>query len=180
MANIRYNKQKVDGSDMIFPKPQHLKGSSYVDTGDGNPFPTMLYGVDDNGKERPVNVDKDGNVLTRQTGSIVEYWEDEEIAAGETLQSDFLHVEYATKIIMTISVREEKSVRSDLDLTVHFKRGDGRGKYIYTTKPEPVNESSGYRSFEFKLYTPYFRINLKNESDKDGGEIQINLYGVNN
>src|SRR5699024_10614229 len=54
--------------------PMDADGVKYhgvVDRDGENPG-QVLYGVDENGDYRPVNVDKDGNVLTKVTGSVVE------------------------------------------------------------------------------------------------------------
>lgn len=79
-----------------FADPQHFTGpdnSGRARTGEKNPFPSMLYGVNSDGEPTPVNVDKDGNVLTQLTGSNVEeeyLLREEVVSAGSQRYFDFV------------------------------------------------------------------------------------------
>lgn len=60
---------------MVYRLPTDSDGVKYhgvVDADGDNPG-QVLYGVDEHGNYRPVNVDSEGNVLTKVTGSNVEY-----------------------------------------------------------------------------------------------------------
>src|SRR5699024_7438196 len=46
MANMKYQKKRIDGSDVIMHEPQHLDGTEYVNTGTSNPLPTKDESVE--------------------------------------------------------------------------------------------------------------------------------------
>jgi len=93
---------------MAYKLPKDDDGVRYhgvVDENDENPG-QVLYGVDENGDYRPVNVDKDGNVLTKVTGSNVEQFTffDRDIRTETTGYSSFTAVDNATGLVVVARV----------------------------------------------------------------------------
>src|SRR5699024_7040194 len=79
MANMKYQKQRIDGSDVIIPEPQHLDGTEYVNTGTSNPLPTKDESVEARlqaiEQTQSQILDKLNDTIdTRLTGSNMEYY----------------------------------------------------------------------------------------------------------
>lgn len=117
---------------------------------------------------------------TQVTGSIVEYYPDVEIASGESFRTDILNVNFANTMIVILSDRGSNRIREELEMRVTFYGGEGRGLINYAEKiDQREGDASGYGAFTFDLLAPFARIELRNRTEYDGDNIQVNVYGVN-
>src|SRR5699024_6791315 len=191
MADI--NKRLLTASDGI-PAPQHkVKGESDFEFTEGSGGAQHTKIVDSSGQ--PISIDDelksikrtkaeildrlDNGIDTRVTGSIVEYYNDIEIASGELFNTDFFNVYNANTIIVTLSDRGNVRVRDELELRATYRRGDNSGLYVFAEVIEQTQGSGpGYGKFVFDLLTPHLRLEFRNQSEHDGNNIQINVYGV--
>lgn len=191
MADI--NKRLLTASDGI-PAPQHkVKGESDFEFTEGSGGAQHTKIVDSSGQ--PISIDEelksirrtqaeildrlDNGIDTRLTGSNIELYEDVEIASGENFITEVFNVYNANTIIVTLSDRGNVRMRDELELRATYRRGDNSGLYVFAEVIEQTQGSTpGYGKFVFDLLTPHFRLEFRNQSEHDGNNIQINVYGV--
>src|SRR5690625_3381561 len=154
--------------------PMDADGVKYhgtVDQNEENPG-HFMYGLDENGNKRIIRTDEQGNVLTRVTGSNVEYVSDrvdEEIEPGVTY---ILTDNLALKGAKTVSIgfvcdSNRKPFRISIRGNTHENGGFNERVYDRHFDDYHQGDSQGYFYWTEPIFVlgNYLEISLLNESD---------------
>lgn len=159
--------------------PMDADGVKYhgVTDEDGK-FPgQVLYGLDKNGRLKPVNVDDEGNVLTRVTGSIdvLEVIKDTSFESGEmvtVLNNDIPRLRYK-EVRCTIRTDDRTDIEIYLEHTAgHTNMITSRTQFL---SDENVLVLSGVVG---QIYGDHYRVRVRNTGDVDTTLLECKVIGV--
>lgn len=171
---LNYDIEKGGYNMADYRLPMDADGVKYhgVVDGDGDNPGQVLYGVDEHGNYRPVKVDNNGNVLTRLTGSIIDYQDFSFTDLNENEREVIMLKPPENTYYKVISISFDIRPKKEMRLRIYLGESDLMKRFLDIRSGSNMLCFNNYLSVNFDdvIYGP--------KSEIEGLEVFKNIYGT--